>query len=377
MTFDLFKVMALSALLTTFSLPRAFAVGGRPLKLMTCELMLQPSMESLSVRENVLPVLRDAIFKVKKTIPDSANDGTNFKNIGYAGPLSKMSLAKATAIVQRLNGIEQNLVSHNLDEQIVSVEIRGNDNIRKALASLDANSAKLEQIYEAESQDVFSKARRIGGQAADTLAVSIAASTAIGSFLGAVGSVAVPSLQGFMQNETAYVLSMLGAGMMVDYQLIRRDWKFNSLKNFLTNLIENKSTADFYISSNRFAMPTEFHQMLMSNQPDSEARKIALKQWGGSFTDFVIAEMTDEFNFRRDVNNAGENFRRTFMDQIVFYDEAAKEPVWLFFYRAFRKRPQSTPMKPKNKIGTQQRDYEWAGGLVPSPIPIPVPVRAK
>lgn len=367
-------VAVLTALLAVSSAADASGLGARPLKLMTCELMLQPSMESLSVKENVLPVLRDAIFKVKKAIPASANDGTNFKNLGYAGPLSKMSVAKATAIVQRLNGIEQNLVSHDLDEQIVSVEIRGAENIRKALAELDANSAKLEEIYEAESQDVFSKVRRIGGQAADTLAVSIAASTAIGSFVGAVGSATVPGLDGFMQNETAYVLSLLGAGLMVDYQLIRRDWRFNSLKDFLTNLIAEKSTADFYISSNRFAMPTEFHRMLMSNQSDSEARKIALKQWGGSFVDFVISEMTDEFNMRRDVNNAGENFRRTYMDQIVFYDEAAKEPVWLFFYRAFRKRPQSTPMKPKDKA-RPQRDYEWAGGLVPSPVP--VPVRAK
>lgn len=340
----------------------------RPLKLLTCELMLQSAVKDFSSKDNVLPALRDAIYKVRKQSPESANDGVTFSGLDYSGAISGIGSQKAASVIQRLNGIEENLTSTDLDAQIVSVEIRGED-IRKALAAMEASEAELHQIYSSQRDKIYSPGKRISLWALNLLIISstygFGMTTASGlehlSF-DTMTSLIFPGLM-FLNNMS------IGRDAL-KYNIERFDWNFSALKSFLHKVTESGSTSDFLIASSKIEIPAEFNKMLMAEEIDSPetAREIGLEQWGGSYMGLTLRRFfTGElFNFSRTVSNAGDNERNAYIDHVVFYDDVAKEPVWLFFYRAFRNQPAGR--KPTERRQQEaQKNLQWAPGL--SPIP--------
>jgi hypothetical protein len=117
--------------------------------------------------------------------------------------------------------------------------------------------------------------------------------------------------------------------------------------------------------------------MLMGSEniDETQARQIAMREYGGSFLEqmfgryFRRKQDRDDF-IQRYVTNAGDVERHVFLDHLVYFDEEANEPVWMFFYRAHQNRPTgSKPKKTKKEVKQSDEDWQWAPGLSPVPVP--------
>ena len=128
------------------STPQAFGAFNffhRPLKMVSCELLLNGGVARLRNPQSILPALRELQIKVRERTPAKFNDGVSFKDFYYSGPLDKLKGSDAEALLQRMNGIEENIVKTDLDLQMNRFEIRGED-IKKALEILEPEEERIE-----------------------------------------------------------------------------------------------------------------------------------------------------------------------------------------------------------------------------------------
>jgi hypothetical protein len=345
----------------------SYSFFNRPLKLLTCEMMLRTPVKELSLVDNSLPVLRDAVYYIASNNPGSANDGITYASLSEVGDLSRFGVNKAARIIQRLNGIEKNLTGTNLNSQTVAIEIRGDD-IRKALSTMEASEVELRKIYKSADRKLSSFGRRvalglltatIAWSSYDWLQATVAGLTQWHFDVGVLYS-------GLM------TLNMLKVGRNVlEYNQTRFDWSYPALKSFLNKAIEGSPTNEFFIASSNIWVPSEFHKMLMGGDVGSadDGRQIGLEEWGDSYSGWIVRQVFRKVLFQliRNVSNAGDLTRNIYVDHIVFYDNVAREPVWLFFYRAFRNQPSGR--KPtKREQQEMQTDQQWVPGASPVPV---------
>src|SRR5262249_12558291 len=122
-------------------------------------------------------------------------------------------------------------------------------------------------------------------------------------------------------------------------------------------------SGEIFVSSTQIRVPTDFHRMLMSGEEDDFGRRKGFEVWGQSY--FQASQSQNQY--RDIVRNAGDRGRTVFLDQVIFYDAVKREPVWLFFYRAFRETPAGR--KPSPRFQEQKQTLpEWVPGLQPDPI---------
>lgn len=351
----------------------AFSFFHRPLKVITCEMMLKGKLNKFSSPQSALPVVRDFRYQVKKAVPDSVNDGINYPELFYSGKLSKMNPELGRQIIERLNGIEENLIETNPDMQMVTFEIRGND-INKALEALERHERELDDTYSQLKIEHFPLLNRLLFTYFNLaiLKISFHSIEAISQGLWSFDSNAAIA--------AAAGVFFLGAWSQhykkfFEYEKHRFDHHFINLKGALKRVTSKASPEEVFVQSSSITMPIEFHRLLMSQDDRNleDARLVAVQEFMPSYTQWIFTpnKKTQDWRHQRIVANAGELFRIAMMDHVVYYDTRADEPVWFFSYRAYRQYPAGR--KPTKKRQEEpQRELQWQPGLRPIPITVPI-----
>lgn len=376
-----------------------------PSKLVSCELTLKGPHQDLAQKESILPILRDVKYRVieaalsggtseglksfgrwgdGRQTKAAKNDGVQFEEVSFDGSLERLGKSKASTIVQRLNGIEEELTKTNLDTQFFVSEIRG-ANVALALEQMEAHEAQVFEHYKQAKKD-FSEAY-MRGPMARFLFSALASSTVF--FAGYTSAI---TLDAFLWSD--YEKLTLGLKIIMlagtysslstirDYIAVNRqrlDTGYINLKKALRNASNSPAERDhFYINSMNLLVPIEFHRHLISSSntplPEENVKKARELVVGA----FESGELTawerlkiDSSKYESDllervVTNAKDIARRGYVDHIVYFDKDTQEPVWLSFYRAYRRTPTGRkPSKPSlQREGKRKR--QWLPGMVPT-----------
>lgn len=335
-----------------------------PLRLMTCEVFLKSELDQASTQGSVLNPLRDVMHRLSEETKTKIPSTTNAKNLEFAGPYSTLSEEQTLAIMGRLNGLHDELLNPSVDGQMVAFELRGSQNISKALDNVEAKEAELEAIYKA--------ARIETGTRFSSLYTALLynkwwlVNFFVFPLLASQDPVlAVSSAAGFHALlSPLYLLRRI-------YQNKRIDSLYASFKHFLRSMAAEPRSDQFAMSSASMTLPSGFHKYLFSDQTAPEGKKAradAVNLWGGSFIKFAkewhqkgapIADI-----LKTTTLNAGDRSRNVHMDRIAYYDDQTNEPVWLFIYRSMRNTPSGRkPAPPKPTWVTEPEK-----GLVPIPV---------
>lgn len=133
-----------------------------------------------------------------------------------------------------------------------------------------------------------------------------------------------------------------------------------------------------------FSVGTDFHLEMARTtgeelEPDSEIILEELRTYFASGLDLTIGDSKRFFRNHGNLANWAVNqankypegaYRKVFVDQIFYIDPHTKEPVLLFYYRAFKGEPLN-PKKPKKNQNTDSSvdlDFSPERGLKPQPI---------
>lgn len=131
-----------------------------------------------------------------------------------------------------------------------------------------------------------------------------------------------------------------------------------------------------------FSLGTDFHLEMARTtgeklEPDSEVVLEELRSFFASGLDVMIGDLgkflKDHGNLANWVVNVANRhpegaYRKVFSDHIFYFDPKTREPVLLFYYRAFKGEPLN-PKKPKEKKEVDsQVEFFPDHGLKPQPI---------
>lgn len=366
-------LVALTFLGFSFSANASFSAINKPLKILTCDVLLDPSLRKLAVKDNILPILRDANHIVSTKFPQAATGATSYKNFSYNGAVAEMKSKTAELIDQRLRGIEEDLTSSDLDHQVVAIEVRGAD-LAKALEKMNENEKNLKAIYANLGAKTYSLRSRISS-------ALLSAMITWGAYDYAEGLISHLMTLDFASLTSLIIPGYITWANYDQYQRAfrhnydRYDWNYPSVKEAIQKAVRDPSFENFYISSSSIELPAEFHRMLLSDDRsvfEADAREIAVKKWGAGYTRTFLRKIFSGELFgelRREVQEAGDVDRRVYLDHVVFRDSYTNEPVWLFVYRAFRDQPAGRKPKEHREEQTQS---SW--DLIPGSSPVPVPV---
>lgn len=352
-----------------------------PSKLVSCELTLKGAHRDLSQKESILPILRDVKYRILETIPQSKSDGIHYDDLNFRDSLNQLGKRDAIAIVQRLNGIEEDLTKTNLDAQFFVSEIRG-ANIPIALERMEAQETLILESYKQAKKDFYE--RFMKGKGTQFVFSFLSGATVF--FAGLSPALTLDALVWSDYENLSLGTQMImlagsyaGLGSIRDYIAVnkqRLNPNYFHLKSALKKVSESPTETDFFMSSLGFSVPIEFHRHLLatSDQPLSEEQvQKARVMVVGSIEagEISLWEMLkiDRSKFREEllkriVNEARDVTRRGYIDHIVYFDKDAQEPVWLSFYRAYRTKP--TGRKPSKKIFQREAKTKWSPGMVPT-----------
>jgi hypothetical protein len=148
--------------------------------------------------------------------------------------------------------------------------------------------------------------------------------------------------------------------------------------------VQKESESNFPISmyGDGFSIGTDFHLEMARTtgeelEPDSEVVLEELRSFFASGLDVMIGDLGRFLKDHGNIANWAINqanrypegaYRKVFVDQIFYIDPRTREPVLLFYYRAFKGEPLN-PKKPKEKKKMDSpADFYPEQGLKPQPI---------
>lgn len=378
----------------------------KPGKLAACELTLKGSHRELGHKESALATLRDFKFLIAKQWAERArnsrgnkasgrggavgslmngqlSDGLNFDDLFYYGPLADLREAEGERIIQRLNGLEETLTKTNLEAQYFTTEMRG-EAVTKALEILNANEPEVRRAYKDAKKSftenyMYRRPMRAVIQVLMGLMV-VANGSNWGFLIDTVffkqpGEVAV----GFalLQFYNAYFISE-SIGEYFKYNRQRLAMHYHKMKKALGRVSEPEYQDHFFMSSQEFSIPIEFHKYLMTSdtQPpadeyiQSAREEVVGSRDGGELSHWErlainVNKQTLKL-LQRYSENAGELERNGFVDHIIYFDQSAQEPVWLSVYRAYRNKPPGRKPSRKKEVKEAKKKSSWLPGAVPT-----------
>lgn len=358
----------------------AYSFFRPPLKLVSCELMLKGKVRQFKNAEPILASIRDLQYQLRDHLPWIHTDGISYHDVFYNGAIQKLPDLKSELIMARLNGIEESLTKTNLDVQMSSFEIRGDD-IKKALEVLEEDERAIAPTY----KDLVKKRAPyfqrmlfsyfnlfILGFSVHSLAdlSQLVFSGLSGGANGDMISTLVPAF--FLLSWSRHFRAF------INYEKLRFDSYYVELKDALNKAAQGKNAGLLYSQSTHFLIPVEFHQMLMDKSieglpsENSKERELAVWEYAPTYTQRLFMSRSElaQWHMQRLVKNGGELYRFLFLDHFIYFDERANEPVWVFFYRAHRTQPFGR--KPKGKeSSSSQKENMWSPAWKPVPVRVP------
>ncbi len=342
----------------------------RPYKFVSCEAMLE--MKSYSTDQNILPAVQRAIQQIRMSVKDTGDSGSSLWPVSYAGNIKRMSKSDAQKIIERLNGIVDNLKRTNLDEQYLAFEVRGDD-IAKALSLVETRQRELTRIY----NKMYPPLKATVGSRLPNLAASGLSFLSVTSLV--FGIMAHVPAHKLVSLSVLALLSIVTAKFFSFLNKYRRDQNYGGLARFLNRAVSQPDPDQFYIDSSNMdviPVPAEFHKMLMGNSAEKDAvqyaRHLILKAWAIDGYNAPAEMKRLDALLNRAVQNAGDLNRYAYVDQIVYFNKSLRKPgeppvpVWLFVYRAFRSRKGGK--RPSKKEHNAAREKQWDPGLKPVPV---------
>lgn len=297
----------------------------------------------------------------------------------------------AKAALDRLAQLEDDATKVNFDGAYFGYELRGFDKVREGREIITSEIAKYDSRIESELKRRYPTLR-------------IANIIHHGMSAGLIGSVASllidpASFQaGLAMSPIAAMAAVLNETALpyLRRSSVTEDFD-RQLKTIDEALASSSSAAPLHIVSGSLEIRTELHQILMTKKSEDlnddevqflvdAAEKIYKlyfdDQWESREFQKATAVMSVREKYRYFIDQAMNEARyfpegrtrQAYYDIIFYFDTETKEPVWLFFYRAFKTKP-LPPKSPKlNKPKEKQTSTEdsWIPGLKPQLAPIPI-----
>ncbi|MBK7843063.1 MAG: hypothetical protein IPJ71_05110 [Bdellovibrionales bacterium] len=181
---------------------------------------------------------------------------------------------------------------------------------------------------------------------------------------------------------TAYLgLRIAQWALFPDYKIAKH---IRLIRKALDARKESESNFPISMYGDGFSVGTDFHLEMARTtgeelEPDSEIILEELRMYFAGALDLTIGDFKRFLKNHGNLANWAVNqanrypegaYRKVFVDQIFYIDPHTKEPVLLFYYRAFKGEPLN-PKKPKKNQNTDSSadlDFSPGRGLKPQPI---------
>jgi hypothetical protein len=143
-----------------------------------------------------------------------------------------------------------------------------------------------------------------------------------------------------------------------------REFNYSKLQAALEKIVDSSDQERFAMFSQLSILPVEFDRAIFSQSDEIEKTRLdAVLELSDAISLWAFEAAHVDSIEQRMVANAGEPFRKILTDNIVYFDEQEKEPVWLVVYRSSRMRPAGK--KPKKPVEEQKKQEYFEPDLVP------------
>lgn len=378
-------------LLTTFFVSWPAFSSGLPSSVF-CQALLQAGKVKSDL--NPLTSLRDIRYRMSKlSVAQNAKQVSPYTGFDLELDLENprwrpFQKIKVEAALARLAQLENDVAHINFDGTYVGFELRGAESIQKARA------LALDEINKYESRVQVELRRRYPHFRMATLIQH-----GMSAFLISAIAVLLNDPHYF---QVAFLMAPTMATAVIGNEFLLPEIRKSSvsinfdaqLKTIDGVLAQPGVAVPFHMLSGSFEIRTELHKIFMTDMSrDLNDDEIQLlvdaaekmyemfgdEQWisrdwkkrsaGLSYRqkyEMFIEQAMNEAKYFPEGRT-----RQSYFDSIFYFDKETNDPVWLFFYRAFKSRPlpPKNPKKQKQSEIQSASEKDWVPGLVPQRIP--------
>lgn len=379
-------------LLTTFFVSLSAFSSGLPSSVF-CQALLQTGKAKNDL--NPLTSLRDVRYRMSKlAVAQKAKQVSPYFGFDLQLDLETprwrpFQKVKVEAALARLAQLENDVAHIHFDGTYVGFEFRGEESIRKARALALDEINKYESRVQTELRQRYPRFR-----------LGKLIQHGMSAFLISTIALAANDPHYF---QAAFLMAPMTAMAVVGNEFILPEIRKSSvsvnfdaqLKTIDEVLAQPGASFPFHMLSGSFEIRTDLHKIFMTDMSrdlnDDEiqllvdaAEKIhetfGDEQWisrdwkkrsaGLSYRqkyEMFIEQAMNEAKYFPEGRT-----RQSYVDSIFYFDKETNEPVWLFFYRAFKSRPlpPKNPKKQKQSEIQSASEKDWVPGLVPQRIPV-------
>jgi hypothetical protein len=346
--------------------PVSFAeisTNGPGSRFLFCEGLLTAGLKEHSTGESILASIRDLGWKFSKLIPKDATRTKSSEVIAINTRFKKLSKKELMTADARVREIDEALTETDLDLRLFALEIRGTEKINRAREALAQKIAALQVEYGGLSDTAKTTYPRFG-----EIRKSVSRfyyGSLVGLNLLAVMGLATHSLGPMI--ATMMLAVPFNTFSLLTWQSMKensREFNYSKLQAALEKIVDSSDQERFAMFSQLSILPVEFDRAIFSQSDEIEKTRLdAVLELSDAISLWAFEAAHVDSIEQRMVANAGEPFRKILTDNIVYFDEQEKEPVWLVVYRSSRMRPAGK--KPKKPVEEQKKQEYFEPDLVP------------